>query len=114
MADAFDAYKEQVTEFREKLKYVEGASGMAVVIGKQVVGCDLFDKPSTCRKVWDRLLSGLVFDALETMDANAAPRPQTSISYSRPPAMRRGNQRRRLAKARSTGRNSATVSRHRR
>jgi hypothetical protein len=64
MSDTFDAYKEQVTEFRDRLKYVEGATGMAVVIGGKVVGCDLFDKPSTCRKVWDRLLSGLVFDAL--------------------------------------------------
>jgi hypothetical protein len=69
MSDAFDAYKEQVTEFREKLKYVDGATGMAVVIGDKVVGCDLFDKPSTCRKVWDRLLSGLVFDALAAREA---------------------------------------------
>jgi len=70
MADAFDAYKEQVADFREKLKYVDGASGVAVVIGKHVVGCDLFDKPSTCRKVWDRLLSGLVFDALEAKESS--------------------------------------------
>ena len=26
---------------------------------------DLFDKPSTCAKVWDRLLTGVVMDALE-------------------------------------------------
>ena len=26
---------------------------------------DLFVKPATCQKVWDRLLSGVVFDALE-------------------------------------------------
>ena len=70
MSDTFDAYKDQVTEFQEKLKYVDGASGMAVVIGKKVVGCNLFDKPSTCRKVWDRLLSGLVFDALEAKETN--------------------------------------------
>jgi hypothetical protein len=70
MSDAFDAHKDQVTDFRDKLKYVEGASGMAVVIGKKVVGCDLFDKPSTCRKVWDRLLSGLVFDALEARESS--------------------------------------------
>jgi hypothetical protein len=70
MSDIFDAQKDQVAEFREKLKYVDGASGMAVVIGKAVVGCDLFDKPSTCRKVWDRLLSGLVFDALEAKETN--------------------------------------------
>ena len=69
MSDAFDAYEDQVAVFREKLKYVEGASGMAVTIGDKVVGYDLFDKPSTCQKVWDRLLSGLVFGALETKES---------------------------------------------
>jgi hypothetical protein len=64
MSDAFDAYKDQVSEFQQNLRYVDGAFGMAIVIGSKVVGCDLFDKPATCRKVWDRLLSGLVFDAL--------------------------------------------------
>jgi hypothetical protein len=29
------------------------------------VAIDLFDKPSTCAKVWDRLLTGVVMDALE-------------------------------------------------
>ena len=46
MSDTFDAYEDQVAEFRDKLRYVEGASGMAVTIGDKVVGCDLFDKPS--------------------------------------------------------------------
>jgi hypothetical protein len=76
MSDTFDKYKDQVAEFQQQLKYVDGASGMAVVIGGKVVGCDLFDKPSTCRKVWDRLLSGLVFDALEAKEAN--PTAETS------------------------------------
>jgi len=66
MSDTFDAYEDQVAEFRDKLRYVEGASGMAVTIGDKVVGCDLFDKPTTCQKVWGRLLSGLVFGALES------------------------------------------------
>ena len=65
MSDTFDNYKEQVAEFREKLRYVDGASGMAVAIGKKIVAVDLFDKPSTCGKVWDRLMSGYVLDALE-------------------------------------------------
>ena len=38
---------------------------MAVAIGQKIVALDLFDKPSTCQKVWDRMLSGVVFDALE-------------------------------------------------
>jgi hypothetical protein len=65
MSDTFENYKERVAEFREKLHYVDGASGMAVAIGKKIVAIDLFDKPSTCGKVWDRLMSGYVLDALE-------------------------------------------------
>ncbi len=38
---------------------------MAVAIGKKIVAVDLFDKPSTCGKAWDRLMSGYVLDALE-------------------------------------------------
>ena len=38
---------------------------MAVSIDDKVVSIDLFDKPSTCQKVWDRMLSGVVFDAME-------------------------------------------------
>jgi hypothetical protein len=38
---------------------------MAVAIGKKIVAVDLFDKPATCQKVWDRLMSGYVLDALE-------------------------------------------------
>jgi hypothetical protein len=53
------------TSFREKLRYAEGAIGTAVAVGDKVVACDLFDKPSTCEKVWNRLLSGIVLDALE-------------------------------------------------
>jgi hypothetical protein len=70
MADSFDMYKNQLAEFREHLKYVEGASGLAAVIGKRVVGCDFFDKPSTCRKVWDRLLSGLALETIATKETD--------------------------------------------
>ena len=65
MSDTFESYKDRVAEFREKLKYVDGAAGMAVAIGKKIVAVDLFDKPTTCQKVWDRLMSGYVLDALE-------------------------------------------------
>src|SRR5690242_7165696 len=65
MADTYESHQGRLSEFREKLKYVEGASGVAVAVGPQVVAVDVFDRPSTCRKVWDRLLSGVVMDALE-------------------------------------------------
>ena len=65
MADTYERHQERLVEFRERLKYIAGASGLAVAVGPQVVVVDVFDRASTCRKVWDRLLSGVVMDALE-------------------------------------------------
>ena len=65
MADAFDSFRDRIGEYREQVRYVDGASGVAMAIGDRVVSIDLFDKPATCEKVWDRMLSGVVFDALE-------------------------------------------------
>jgi hypothetical protein len=76
MSAAFETHQQELAEFREHLKYVDGASGMAVVIGKRVVGCDLFDKASTCRKVWDRLLSGVTLEAIAKKETGA----ETAVS----------------------------------
>jgi hypothetical protein len=38
---------------------------LAVAVGDQVVAIDLFDRASTCRKAWSRLLSGVAMDAIE-------------------------------------------------
>ena len=65
MSDTFEAHRERLDEFREKLCYVEGAVGVAVAVGGKMVTIDLFDKPTTCGKVWNRLLSGVILDALE-------------------------------------------------
>jgi hypothetical protein len=65
MSDTFEAHKERLAECQKTLRYVDGASGMAVAIGKKIIAVDIFDKPSTCGKVWDRLMSGYVLDALE-------------------------------------------------
>src|SRR5262249_12515140 len=65
MSDTYDAYRDRLAEFRDRLKYAEGATGVAVAVGGRVVSVDLFDKPSTCRKGWDRLLTGVGLDAVE-------------------------------------------------
>lgn len=72
MSDAFTSHQDRIADFREKLKYVDGASGVAVAVGERVVSVDLFDKPATCQKVWDRMLSGVVFDALEAGETDKA------------------------------------------
>ena len=65
MADTYRACQERIQEFQERLGYVDGASGLIAALGKRVVAADLFDKPSTCEKVWARLLTGTIMDALE-------------------------------------------------
>ena len=65
MADTYDNLADKMTEYREKLKYPEGAVGVAVAVGSKVVCVDVFDKAATCQKAWDRLLSGCIVDALE-------------------------------------------------
>lgn len=79
MADTYQAYEGRLAEFRDKVKYHEGASGLAVAVGGKVVSVDLFDKPATCRKVWDRLLQGVVMDALETGHGEATPVDATQV-----------------------------------
>src|SRR4029077_18263468 len=46
MSDAFDSYLPTQVQFREQLPYVEGATGLAVAVGKKVVALDVFDKPA--------------------------------------------------------------------
>jgi hypothetical protein len=65
MSDTYDSYRTRMEEYRNHLGYVEGATGLAVAVGQSVVALDLFDRPTTCRKAWDRLLTGVVMDALE-------------------------------------------------
>jgi hypothetical protein len=73
MSDTYDSRNNRLTEFRERLQYVEGASGLAVAVAGRLVSVDLFDKPQTCRKVWSRLLSGMVMDALESAASQERP-----------------------------------------
>jgi hypothetical protein len=75
MADTYAAYQDKLGEFREHLTYVEGATGVAVAVGKRVVALDVFDKPSTCQKVWGRLLTGAVMDALEAHPSDQVAEP---------------------------------------
>lgn len=71
MSDAFDTYQDRIAEYREKLPYVAGPGGLAAATSDRVVAADLFDKQATCQKVWERLLSGVVFDALEVGNSDS-------------------------------------------
>jgi hypothetical protein len=65
MADTYKQYERQLGEYIQHLPYVDGATGLAIGIGKRIASVDLFDKAPTCHEVWNRLLTGVIIDALE-------------------------------------------------
>lgn len=68
MSDTFTAQQATVDDYRERIAYPDGAIGFAAAVGGRVVSVDVFDTGGTCAKVWDRLLTGLVMDAVEAGD----------------------------------------------
>jgi hypothetical protein len=73
--DTYNKYEKNLTEAKQALQYIPGACGMVIVLGTQIATADLFDKPGTCEKVWSRLLSGMVLDALVEGQATDPPEP---------------------------------------
>ncbi len=68
LQDLFQTNQQQLNGYTASLGYVERAAGVAMGIGPRVVSIDLFDKPSTCRRFWERLLVGTALDALQSSD----------------------------------------------
>jgi len=66
LADTYRDYENEIGQFRDALKPVDGAVGLAVAVDGKIVSIDLLDKPETCAKVWNRLLSGFILDAIES------------------------------------------------
>jgi hypothetical protein len=64
MEDTFVANQEKIDAVAAQFAYPDDAIGVAVALGNKIVAVDLFDKVVTCRKVWRRLLSGFILDAL--------------------------------------------------
>ena len=64
MEDIFEKHQSRLAELHKQFGYIAGASGIAVAVGKKLVSVDLFDKPATCERVWERMLSGVLLDSL--------------------------------------------------
>jgi hypothetical protein len=69
MSDVLDVHRKAAEGLRQGLRYPEGASGIAIAFGGKVAGIDIFDKPATLAKLWDRLMRAVVLDALELRDS---------------------------------------------
>jgi len=63
--------KEKLDEIVEKIQAPEGCCGAVFVSGNRILGLDVFDKQSTLRKMWPKLLRGYAVDALEDAASQA-------------------------------------------
>lgn len=64
MDEVFEQKKESVDEYLGKLAYGDSETGMAIFIGGEFCGLELFDDPATLEAIYGKLLSGYVADAL--------------------------------------------------
>ncbi len=65
LLDAFEEVAPALESARSELTAPEGCNGVAFVIGGQIAGIDLFDKPSTLQKLWPKLVRAYAIDAWE-------------------------------------------------
>jgi hypothetical protein len=68
LGDVFDdsSVKKDVDEYASRIRLPSSANGMAVVIGGDVVGVELFGDSQTFRALRDKLLRSYAVDALES------------------------------------------------
>jgi tetratricopeptide (TPR) repeat protein len=63
--DAYESAEARLKRFHDELTPGEGWSGALFCFGDSIVGADLFDKPSTLRLLWPKLVRAYAFDSLE-------------------------------------------------
>ena len=63
--DAYESVEGRLKQFHDDLTPGESWSGAVFCFGDQIVGADLFDKPSTLRLLWPKLVRAYAFDSLE-------------------------------------------------
>jgi len=65
MKDSFDHRRGEVDAIKQAFSSPEaGQTGVIACIGGKAVALDAFDRPETLSKLWPRLLSGYVLDAV--------------------------------------------------
>ena len=63
--DAYESAEARLKRFHDDLTPGETWSGAVFCFGDAIIGADLFDKPSTLRLLWPKLVRAYAFDSLE-------------------------------------------------
>ncbi|GIW81864.1 MAG: hypothetical protein KatS3mg105_3671 [Gemmatales bacterium] len=65
LSDTFEHLKDVLADCCSRFAYADGATGLAIGVGSRIVSFDLFDKPETCRRFWQRIIASCALDALD-------------------------------------------------
>lgn len=79
-----DAYAHRAAELanlERKLPYPDRATGLAVSLGGQIVGAEVFDSKETCRRVWSRIVTSFSLDALLDAPEGEPPPPAAVLQW---------------------------------
>jgi hypothetical protein len=80
LQDVFHEYDRKLSESVEKLRAPAECNGAVFVMGGNIAGADLFDKPSTLCKLWPKLIRSCAIDALERSTQNPGSIEQQEIA----------------------------------
>lgn len=64
LSHSYAARATDITAIAGELPYVDGAIGVALGVGPELLSLDLFDQPETCRSYWQRLVEGAALESL--------------------------------------------------
>jgi flavodoxin len=64
MHDVYEQKKSSFEEFRKKIRPVRGQTGAAFLVGGTFTGLDLFDRPTTLKNLFPKLLSAVAVEAM--------------------------------------------------
>jgi hypothetical protein len=70
---SYEDHQARLQDVLGSLSPSPNCSGVAFVLGDQVVGVDLFDQPATLTKLWPKVARAYAIDGLEQPEAPAAP-----------------------------------------
>jgi hypothetical protein len=68
----------RLADYEQAFPVVEGAVGVAVTLGSQLAGADLFDQPATAARLWARLVRSYALDALDAPAGNGCDKGQVA------------------------------------
>lgn len=65
MNDIFESYDDEIKKYEDKFKILQGQVGFVAMIGKKIVGLDIFGSRSVLPKIYSKILRGYILDALD-------------------------------------------------